>query len=245
MKVAFLGLGVMGFPMAGHLAAAGHEVAVFNRTRAKAERWAAQHGGRVAATPADAARAAAMVFACVGNDDDVRQITLGADGALAAMAPGAVFVDHTTTSARLAREIDAAARERGRALPRRAGVGRPVGRREGHPDRHGGRRARDLRRRRADRRLLRAHLPPARTGRCRSAHQDGEPDLHRRPDRGTRRGAALRARVGTRPAGGDRRDRQGRGAVVADGQPPRDHDRRRVRARLRRRLGAQGPRRSP
>jgi len=113
MKVAFLGLGVMGFPMAGHLAAAGHEVAVFNRTRARAERWAAQHGGRVAATPADAAHAAALVFACVGNDDDVRQIALGADGALAAMAPDATFVDHTTTSARLAREIDAAARARG------------------------------------------------------------------------------------------------------------------------------------
>jgi len=113
MKVAFLGLGVMGFPMAGHLAAAGHEVAVFNRARAKAERWSAQHKGRVAATPADAARAAALVFACVGNDDDVHQITLGADGALAAMAQGAIFVDHTTTSARLAREIDAAARARG------------------------------------------------------------------------------------------------------------------------------------
>ena len=113
MKVAFLGLGVMGFPMAGHLAAAGHEVAVFNRARAKAELWSAQHKGRVAATPADAARAAALVFACVGNDDDVHQITLGADGALAAMAQGAIFVDHTTTSARLAREIDAAARARG------------------------------------------------------------------------------------------------------------------------------------
>jgi 3-hydroxyisobutyrate dehydrogenase-like beta-hydroxyacid dehydrogenase len=99
--------------MARHLAAAGHEVSVFNRTRAKAERWAAAHRGRVAATPADAARGAAFVFTCVGNDDDVRQVALGDDGALAAMTPGAAFVDHTTTSARLAREIDAAARERG------------------------------------------------------------------------------------------------------------------------------------
>src|SRR5262245_54182704 len=113
MKVAFLGLGVMGSPMAGHLAAAGHEVAVFNRTRAKAERWSSAHRGRVAATPADAARDAAFVFACVGNDDDVRQIALGEDGALAAMARGSTFVDHTTTSAVLAREVDAAARARG------------------------------------------------------------------------------------------------------------------------------------
>jgi 3-hydroxyisobutyrate dehydrogenase-like beta-hydroxyacid dehydrogenase len=113
MKVAFLGLGVMGFPMAGHLAAAGHDVAVFNRTRAKAERWATQHRGRVATTAADAARGATLVLACVGNDDDVREITLGADGALAAMAPGATFIDHTTTSARLAREVAAAAHARG------------------------------------------------------------------------------------------------------------------------------------
>jgi 3-hydroxyisobutyrate dehydrogenase len=113
MKVAFLGLGVMGFPMAGHLAAAGHEVAVFNRTRAKAERFAAQHGGRIADTPSAAARDAGLVFACVGNDDDVRQVALGADGALAAMAPGTIFADHTTTSARLAREVDQAARARG------------------------------------------------------------------------------------------------------------------------------------
>lgn len=113
MKVAFLGLGVMGFPMARHLAAAGHEVAVFNRTRVKAERWAAENPGRVAASPSDAAREAALVFACVGNDEDVRQVALGSDGALGAMTKGATFVDHTTTSARLAREIDAAARERG------------------------------------------------------------------------------------------------------------------------------------
>lgn len=122
MKVAFLGLGVMGFPMAGHLARAGHEVSVCNRTGAKAERWASQHGGRAAPTPADAARDAQLVFCCVGRDEDVREVALGkdgnggADGALAAMASGAAFVDHTTTSARLAREIDAAARERGLAF---------------------------------------------------------------------------------------------------------------------------------
>ncbi|SHF78732.1 2-hydroxy-3-oxopropionate reductase [Kaistia soli DSM 19436] len=112
-KVAFLGLGVMGFPMARHLAAAGHEVTVYNRTAAKAEAWVAAHGGAAAATPALAARGQDVVFACVGNDDDLRAVTLGADGAFAEMAPGAVFVDHTTASADVARELQAAAAERG------------------------------------------------------------------------------------------------------------------------------------
>ncbi|MEW6269791.1 MAG: NAD(P)-dependent oxidoreductase [Thermodesulfobacteriota bacterium] len=116
MKLAFLGLGVMGYPMARHLAAAGHELAVFNRTRARAERWVTEHGGRVATSPADAARGAELVFACVGNDDDVRSVTLGEDGALATTARGAVLVDHTTTSARLARELAAAAGTRGVAF---------------------------------------------------------------------------------------------------------------------------------
>jgi 3-hydroxyisobutyrate dehydrogenase len=111
--VAFIGLGVMGYPMAGHLARAGHRVAVFNRTAAKAERWVAEFGGRRAASPADAAADAACVFTCVGNDDDVREVTLGAAGALAALARGAVLVDHTTASARLARTLHAAAGERG------------------------------------------------------------------------------------------------------------------------------------
>jgi len=106
-RVAFIGLGVMGFPMAGHLARAGHEVTVYNRTAAKAEAWAAQHGGRAAPTPAQAAAGAEIVFACVGNDDDLREVTLGPDGAFAAMAPQAIFVDHTTVSAELARELAA------------------------------------------------------------------------------------------------------------------------------------------
>lgn len=112
-KLAFLGLGVMGFPMAGHLAKAGHEVTVYNRSATKAEAWVAAHGGRAAVTPAEAAREAEIVFACVGRDDDVRQVTLGETGALGAMGQGAVFVDHTTTSATLARELDEATRERG------------------------------------------------------------------------------------------------------------------------------------
>ncbi len=106
-KLAFIGLGVMGYPMAGHLAAKGHEVAVYNRTAARAQDWQRQHQGRVATTPADAAAAADIVFVCVGDDPDVRAVILGADGALAALKPGAVIVDHTTASAALARELAA------------------------------------------------------------------------------------------------------------------------------------------
>ena len=111
--VAFLGLGVMGGPMAGHLRKAGHAVTVYNRTAAKAQAWVAEHGGRAAATPREAAQGAAMVFACVGNDDDLRSVVLGDDGAFAGMAPGSVFVDHTTASAEVARELAQAARARG------------------------------------------------------------------------------------------------------------------------------------
>jgi 3-hydroxyisobutyrate dehydrogenase len=108
-KVAFIGLGVMGYPMAGHLKAKGHEVTVYNRNAAKAEAWVAQHGGKSAATPAEAARCQDIVFACVGNDDDLRSVTLGETGAFAGMEKGAIFVDHTTASADVARELDAAA----------------------------------------------------------------------------------------------------------------------------------------
>jgi 3-hydroxyisobutyrate dehydrogenase-like beta-hydroxyacid dehydrogenase len=112
-KVAFLGLGVMGFPMAGHLALAGHQVTVYNRSAAKAQAWADEFKGRTAATPREAAAGADIVFCCVGNDDDLRSVVLGADGALAGMAPNAVFVDHTTASADVARELHAKAREAG------------------------------------------------------------------------------------------------------------------------------------
>lgn len=113
-KVAFLGLGVMGYPMAGHLMRAGHHVTVYNRTLKKAERWAEEYGGGVAATPREAAGGAQIVFSCVGNDDDLRAVVLGPDGALAGMAEGAVLVDHTTASAAIARELHAAARDKGR-----------------------------------------------------------------------------------------------------------------------------------
>ncbi|MXU65859.1 NAD(P)-dependent oxidoreductase [Oceanomicrobium pacificus] len=112
-KVAFLGLGVMGYPMAGHLKAAGHEVTVYNRTAAKAEAWVAEHGGARADTPRAAAEGAAIVFACVGNDDDLRSVVLGPDGALGAMAKGSIFVDHTTASAEVARELAAEAEAAG------------------------------------------------------------------------------------------------------------------------------------
>jgi 3-hydroxyisobutyrate dehydrogenase len=111
--VAFLGLGVMGYPMAGHLARAGHRVTVYNRTAAKAQQWTAEYGGRSAATPKGAAADADIVFACVGNDHDLRSVVLGTEGAFAGMTRGALFVDHTTASAEVARELSAAARERG------------------------------------------------------------------------------------------------------------------------------------
>jgi 3-hydroxyisobutyrate dehydrogenase len=111
--VAFIGLGVMGYPMAGHLRRAGHDVIVFNRTKAKAERWVAEHGGRSATTPADAVREAEVAFACVGRESDLREVTLAAGGAFSSMKRGSVFVDHTTASATIARELAAAAGARG------------------------------------------------------------------------------------------------------------------------------------
>jgi 3-hydroxyisobutyrate dehydrogenase len=103
--LAFIGLGTMGYPMAGHLARAGHDVTVYNRTQEKAQRWVLEHGGRAASTPIDAARGARFVFACVGRDEDVREVTVGEHGAFGAMQAVSVFVDHTTASAHLAREL--------------------------------------------------------------------------------------------------------------------------------------------
>jgi len=112
-KLAYIGLGVMGFPMAGHLAVkGGHEVTVYNRTPAKAEAWVARFGGRSAATPAQAAQGAEFVFSCVGDDPDLREVTLGANGAFQSMTKGSVFIDHTTSSARIARELAADAKQR-------------------------------------------------------------------------------------------------------------------------------------
>lgn len=110
-NVAFLGLGVMGYPMAGHLQSAGHSVTVYNRTAAKAEAWVAEHGGAMATTPAEAAQGADFVMACVGNDDDLRGVCLGDTGAFAGMSKGAIFVDHTTVSAKVTAELYAASAE--------------------------------------------------------------------------------------------------------------------------------------
>jgi 3-hydroxyisobutyrate dehydrogenase len=113
MKIAFLGLGVMGYPMAGHLKKAGNDITVFNRNSEKAKQWAAEYGGKTAATPADAARDQEIVFCCVGRDADLREVTLGAQGAFSSMKKGSLFVDHTTASASIARELAAEAEKRG------------------------------------------------------------------------------------------------------------------------------------
>lgn len=112
-KVSFLGLGVMGFPMAGHLANAGHEVIVYNRTAAKAESWIGKHNGTLASTPAEAAKDSEFVFACVGNDNDLEEVCTGSTGAFSTMAKGSVFVDHTTVSARITRKLNSHAEEVG------------------------------------------------------------------------------------------------------------------------------------
>lgn len=112
-QVAFIGLGVMGYPMAGFLQQKGYSVSVYNRTTAKAQAWAEQYGGKAATTPADAAKNAQLVFLCVGNDDDVRAVTYGSEGVLHTMMPGSVLIDHTTASATLARELAAAAAQQG------------------------------------------------------------------------------------------------------------------------------------
>ena len=116
MKLAFLGLGVMGYPMAGHLQKAGHSVTVYNRNAEKSAKWVATYGGASAATPREAAQDADIVMMCVGNDNDVRSVVYGDDGALAGMKAGAVLVDHTTASAELARELDAAAKAQGKGF---------------------------------------------------------------------------------------------------------------------------------
>ncbi|MCH1542640.1 MAG: NAD(P)-dependent oxidoreductase [Alphaproteobacteria bacterium] len=115
-RVAFIGLGVMGYPMAGHLAAAGYQVTVYNRTPEKAKNWVAEYGGQKADTPREAAENAAFVLTCVGNDDDLRSVVLGANGALTGMSQGAVLIDHTTTSAEVARELAAACTDKGCAM---------------------------------------------------------------------------------------------------------------------------------
>lgn len=111
-KIAFIGIGVMGGPMAGHLVKAGHDLIVYNRSKAKAEKWVSIHGGQLALSPAEAAKDAQIVITCVGNDDDLAAVTMGRDGAFATMAKGALFIDHTTVSARIARQLSVEAEAR-------------------------------------------------------------------------------------------------------------------------------------
>ena len=141
MKVAFLGLGVMGYPMAGHLAKAGHQVTVFNRTPAKAQAWVKEYGGAARTTPAQAAEGAEIVFTCVGNDNDIREVTTGPQGAFAGMRSGAILADHTTASADVARELAAIAQGKRLWLPRCAGLRRSGRRGQRQAHHHGRRRA--------------------------------------------------------------------------------------------------------
>ena len=242
-KTAFLGLGVMGHPMAGHLARAGHECHRLQpHARPRRRRGPSEYGGRAAPTPREAATGADFVFACVGNDDDLRSVVLGEQGAFAGMKPGAVFIDHTTASAAVARELSAAAAGQGLVVHRRAGVGRPGRCGERHADRDVRRRARGVRRDATggDGVLARRHAGGRQ--RRRPAGQDGESGLHRRPRAGPVGRHRVRPEGGPGHEAGARGDRQGRRAKLADGQPRHDDGRRQVRLRLRGRLDAQGPR---
>ena len=236
--------GVMGFPMAGHLARAGHAVTVYNRTAARAEKWLAGVSDPkcgCAPTPAAAAADATLVMMCVGNDDDVRAVALGPQGAVAAMKPGSILVDHTTASAAVAREVHRAASARGIGFLDAPVSGGQAGAENGKLTIMVG----------GDADTFAAAEPVLATyakavtlmGGPGSgpAHQDGQPDLHCRAGPGAFRGYQLRRARRARCRKGARRHRQGRRAIVADGQPRQDHGGRSVRLRLRRRLDAQGP----
>ena len=235
----------MGAPMAGHLARAGHEVVVYNRTASRAEAWVAEHGGRAAATPAAAAEGARFVFACTGADADLRAITLGRGGAFRALAPGAVFVDHTTASPDLARELAAAAAARGAAFLDAPVSGGQDGARRGALTVMAGGDPAALERARP---LLAAFaknvtwMGPAGAGQLtKLVNQICLAGLIQSLAEGL--AFAERAGLDAAPRGGG--DLAGRRAVLADG-PPRPHDARGpLRLRLRGGLDAQGPRARP
>ena len=239
-KVAFLGLGVMGFPMAGHLAAKGHEVTVYNRTFAKAEAWTKKHKGKAAKTPKEAATGQEIVFSCVGNDEHLRAVVLGPDGAFAGMGKGAIFFDNTTASADIAREFHAEGKKKGIDFIDAPVSGGQAGAENGQLTVMVGGDAAAFARAEPVMRAYSKQITLIGEAGRRPARQVGQPDLHRRHRAGPRRGAALRPRpVST--GEGDRGDLQGRGAELADGKPLEDDGRRQVRLRLRRRLDAQGP----
>jgi 3-hydroxyisobutyrate dehydrogenase len=222
--VAFLGLGVMGYPMARHLAARGHHVTVFNRTTTKALGWVAAHGGRAAPTPREAAHGQDFVFACVGNDDDLRAVTLGADGAFAGMKPGAIFVDHTTASADVARELAAVAAESGLAFIDAPVSGGQAGAENGALTVMCG----------GDPHAYAAAEPviAAFAKACRLMGPSGAGQLTKMVNQiciaglvqGSVRRACLRPRRQVSTRSGDRRDLQGRRRLLADGEPRQDHE---------------------
>ena len=242
LDVAFIGLGVMGYPMAGHLASAGHRVTVYNRTRAKAERWLGEFSGQIADTPAGAAAKAEVVFACVGNDDDVRAICTGDEGAFHGMRDDAVFVDHTTASAELARELDVVARERGLHFLDAPVSGGEAGAVNGMLTVMVGGEAADFDRvKDAIDAYARAVslMGPAGSGQLtKMVNQICIAGLVQ----ALAEGLSFAQRVGPRRQAGRGRHLQGSCAVLADGEPRSNDARRRVRVRLRGGVDAEGPR---
>lgn len=233
-KVAFIGLGVMGFPMAGHLAVrGGHDVTVYNRTASKAAAWVEKFpGGRSAATPAEAAAGAEFVFSCVGNDDDLRAVSIGADGAFHTMVPDAVFIDHTTASAEVARELDARARDQGLHFIDAPVSGGQAGAENGQlavmcgGEADAFERARPLMETYAK---LAKLIGPAGSGQLtKMVNQIAIAGLCA----GSLGGDSICRARGARRGERHWRDLQGRGAIVADGAPVEDHARAPVRFRI-------------
>ena len=232
--------------MAAHLQnKGGHHVTVYNRTRAKAEAWVAKHGGRLAATPAEAAGGQDFVFACVGNDDDLRAVTIGRERRLAGMERGAIFIDHTTASAEVARELGRKRRRARRRLPRRAGLRRPGRRRERRADRDGAAATRPTSTAKpvidAYARMVGLMGPVGAGQLTKMINQICIAGLVQ----GLAEGHPLRQAGRPRYREGHRGDLQGRCRLVADGKPPQDHGCRQIRFRLCRRLDAQGSRHLP
>ncbi len=230
-KVAFLGLGVMGYPMAGHLVKAGHDVTVFNRTAAKAEAWAKQHGGSHASTPREAAAGCDFVMSCVGNDDDLRSVCLGEDGAFAGMAKGSIFVDHTTVSAKVTKELYEASADLGIAFVDAPISGGQAGAENGVLSVMCG----------GDQAAYDSAAPVIDAyARIWPDDQDVQPDRHRGSGTGAERSAAFRRKGGAGRSCRGRSDQPRGCRIVADVEPLRDHDRRQVHPWLCCRLDAQG-----
>src|SRR5579885_3520084 len=243
-KVAFIGLGTMGYPMAGHLATKGHEVTVYNRTAARAERWLEEFRGRFAPTPAEAASGQDLVFACVGNDDDLREVTLGPQGAFKSLAKASVFVDHTTASATIARELHAAAQAQRSGFLDAPVSGGQSGAQNGTLSVMCGGTQADYESRKCHS-LLCKGLPSYGAARIWAAYQDDQPNLHCRPRSELGGGASFRQTGKARSWCRCGNHQQGRGAILANGEPSQNHERRRIQFRVCGRLDAQRSRALP